>query len=247
MSAGAAYRRVILKLSGEALKGAKEYGVDPDVVRALAADLKQVADLGVQMGIVVGGGNIFRGIRTHDLRITRTVADQIGMLATMMNSLALQDALESLGVGTRVMSAIEMNRIAEPYIRRKAMSHLAKNLLVIFACGTGNPFFSTDTAGALRASEVDAQVLLKATNVDGIYTADPKTNKDARFLRRLSYQQFLTMNLQVMDASAIDLCRQNRLPIVVFNLGQPGNILRAVRGEDIGTLIDCGMNNAAAR
>jgi len=237
MNAGAAYRRVILKLSGEALKGKRKYGIDPQAVQALAAELKAAAGMGVQLGIVVGGGNIFRGIGAEAGSMTRTVADHIGMLATMINSLSLQDALEALDVGTRVMSAIQMNDVAEPYIRRKAMSHLAKGLVVIFACGTGNPYFSTDTAGALRASEVQADVLLKATKVKGIFSEDPQKNPNATFLRRLTYHEFLTRDLRVMDASAIALCRENRLPVVVFDLGGGGNILRAIRGEEIGTLI----------
>ena len=236
MEAGKSYRRVILKLSGEALKGAREYGIDPAAANALAQEIKEVVDAGFELGIVVGG-NIFRGLAAAANGMTRTVADHIGMLATMINSLSLQDALEKQGVGTRVMSAITMNDVSEPYIRRKAMSHLARGLVVIFACGTGNPYFSTDTAGALRASEVDADALLKATKVKGIYTADPVKNPDAKFLKRVGYQQFLMQDLRVMDATAVTLCRENRLPIVVFDSATRGNILRAVRGEEIGTLV----------
>lgn len=232
-----AYRRAILKLSGEALKGSLDYGIDPERIGALAKEIQQVVEAGVELGIVVGGGNIFRGVAAANTGMNRTVADQIGMLATMINSLSLQEALERIGVGTRVMSAIPMNVVSEPYIRRKAISHLAKGLVVIFACGTGNPYFSTDTAGALRANEVEANVLLKATKVDGIYTADPTKDSSAEFIRELTCQEFLTRDLRVMDASAIALCRDNRLPVVVFNLTKPGNIIRAVMGESIGTLI----------
>lgn len=232
-----AYRKAILKLSGEALKGSREYGIDPDTIHALADEIHQVIEEGFQLGIVVGGGNIFRGVAAANDGMNRTVADQIGMLATMINSLSLQEALERAGVPTRVMSAIPMNIVAEPYIRRKAMSHLAKGLVVIFACGTGNPYFSTDTAGALRANEVEADVLLKATKVDGIYTADPVKDASAQFIREITCQEFLTRDLRVMDAAAIALCRENNLPVVVFSLATPGNILRALHGESIGTLI----------
>jgi uridylate kinase len=240
MGDGPGFKRVILKLSGEALKGERDYGIDPAVVRGLAEELEEVAALGIELGIVVGGGNIFRGISAEGTGINRTVADHIGMLATMMNSLSLQSALENIGVGTRVMSAIQMNDVAEPYIRRRAMAHLAKGLIVIFACGTGNPYFSTDTAGALRASEVEAEVLLKGTKVEGIYSEDPVANPKAEFIRHISYKDFLTRDLRVMDASAIALCRENRLPVIVFNMSVGGNILRAVRGEKIGTLIGGG-------
>lgn len=231
------YRRAILKLSGEALKGNRDYGIDPERITSLAKEIHSVVDQGVELGIVVGGGNIFRGVAAANNGMNRTVADQIGMLATMINSLSLQEALERTGIDTRVMSAIPMNVVSEPYIRRKAMSHLAKGLVVIFACGTGNPYFSTDTAGALRANEVEADVLLKATKVDGIYTSDPATHTDAEFIRELTCQEFLTRDLRVMDASAIALCRENKLPVVVFNLTKPGNILKAIMGEPIGTLI----------
>jgi len=237
MGDGAGYKRVILKLSGEALKGKREYGIDPGVVRDLAKELKEVAALGIELGIVVGGGNIFRGISAEGAGINRTVADHIGMLATMINSLSLQSALENIGVGTRVMSAIQMNDVAEPYIRRRAMSHLAKGLIVIFACGTGNPYFSADTAGAQRASEVEAEVLLKGTKVKGIYAEDPDENPDAEFFPFISYKEYLTRDLKVMDASAIALCRQTQLPAVVFKINEDGNIMRAIKGEEIGSLI----------
>ena len=231
------YHRAILKLSGEALKGEGQYGIDPERLRSLALEIREVVDGGIQLGIVVGGGNIFRGVAAANAGMNRTVADQIGMLATMINSLSLQEALERVGVPTRVMSALPMNDVAEPYIRRKAMTHLDKGLVVIFACGTGNPYFSTDTAGALRANEVEADILLKATKVDGIYSSDPTKNADAEFFPQISCQEFLMRDLRVMDASAIALCRDNNLPVVVFNLNRPGNIARALRGEAVGTLI----------
>ncbi len=231
------YRRAILKLSGEALKGDGQYGIDPERLRSLADEIHDVVAEGVQLGIVVGGGNIFRGVAAANAGMNRTVADQIGMLATMINSLSLQEALERAGVHTRVMSAIPMNNVAEPYVRRKAIDHLERGRVVIFACGTGNPYFSTDTAGALRANEVGADVLLKATKVNGIYSCDPVKNPDAEFYPRLSCQEFLTRDLRVMDAAAIALCRDNGLPVVVFNLNQRGNIAKAMRGEAVGTLI----------
>ena len=231
------YKRIVLKLSGEALKGSQEFGVTPEAAHALAMELKGVADSGIQLCVVVGGGNIFRGMAGQASGMNRTVADHIGMLATMINSLSLQDALEKVGVATRVMSGLRMDSVAEYYIRRRAMRHLEKGRVVIFACGTGNPFFSTDTAGALRASEIEADALFKATKVDGIYSEDPLLNPDAEFYSRLSYQDYLARDLRVMDSSAVALCRDNQLPIIVFNMGQPGNILRAARGEKIGTLI----------
>jgi uridylate kinase len=237
MSEGLRYKRVILKISGEALKGRGDYGIDPETLATLAVEIESVSKAGVELGIVVGGGNIFRGIAASSKGMNRTVADQIGMLATMINSLSLQEALERRGLGVRVMSAILMNDVAEPYIRRRAMSHLAKGQIVIFACGTGNPYFSTDTAGALRASEVEAEVLLKATQVKGIYTADPREDPSAEFLHHVSHHEFLTRDLRVMDASAIALCRENNLPVIVFDMREEGSVLRAVRGEPIGTLI----------
>ncbi|OPZ23004.1 MAG: Uridylate kinase [candidate division BRC1 bacterium ADurb.BinA364] len=235
--AAAAYKRVILKLSGEALKGPMDYGIDPATIQSLAAQVLDVVQTGVQLGIVVGGGNIFRGVAGQASGMNRSVADHIGMLGTMINALSLQEAVERLGMGARVMSAIEMNEVAEPYIRRRAMAHLDKGLVVIFACGTGNPYFSTDTAGALRANEVEADVLMKATKVDGIYTSDPTRDPNAAFLPEISYQDFLARDLRAMDASAVALCRESRLPVLVFNMTKPGNVLRAVRGEKIGTII----------
>lgn len=230
------YRRILLKLSGEFLKGDRDYGIDPVVVRRLAKEIQEVAHLGVEMGIVVGGGNIFRGADSVEMK--RAVGDYIGMIATLINSLTLQDAIEKTGLPTRVMSAIDVREVAEPYIRRRAIRHLERGRPVIFACGTGNPFFTTDTAAALRANEVDAEILFKATQVDGVYSADPKKDPTAVKLEKVSYQEVVTKNLRIMDTSAISLCRDNKLPILVFNLDQPGNILKAVMGESIGTLVN---------
>lgn len=233
-----AYRRVLLKLSGEALMGKQPYGIDEKVLEELAAEIREVASLGVQMALVVGGGNIFRGIRTSaDYGIDRASADYMGMLATVMNSLALQDALERAGVTTRVLSAIEMRQIAEPYIRRRALRHLEKGRVVIFAAGTGNPYFTTDTAAALRAMEINSDAILKATKVDGVYDLDPMVHRKAKKFPELTYLDVLKRNLKVMDATAISLCMDNGLPIVVFNLTKRGNIIRAVRGEKIGTVV----------
>jgi uridylate kinase len=232
-----AYSRALLKLSGEALGGEKGRGLDFGVVESLADEIKAVVALGVRLSLVVGGGNIVRGTTASKEGLDRVSADYMGMLATVINALALQDVLEKKGVHTRVMTAIRMESVAEPYIRRRAVRHLEKGRLVIFAGGTGNPFFSTDTAGVLRALEVDAEVILKATNVDGIYTGDPRTDPAATFIPELSYQEAIVRNYAVMDANAFGLCKANHLPIVVFNLNQPGAITRVLRGERVGTLV----------
>ena len=232
-----AFQRILLKLSGEALIGDQEYGVSPVVVRRIAEEVKEVRELGVEVGIVIGGGNIYRGVAASAEGMDRASADQMGMLATVMNSLALQDALEKSGTFTRVMSAIEMPQVAEPYIRRRAVRHLEKGRVVIFAGGTGNPFFTTDTAAALRAMEVKAQVILKATKVDGVYDTDPLLNKRARRFEKLRYIEVLKRGLKIMDSTAISLCMDNRLPIIVFNLSKKGNIKRVVLGQKVGTII----------
>jgi uridylate kinase len=231
------YQRVLLKLSGEAMMGDREYGIDPLVVQTVAQEVKEVRALGVEVAIVIGGGNIYRGVAASAKGMDRTSADHMGMLATVINSLALQDSLEKMGIFTRVQSAIEMNRIAEPYIRRRAVRHLEKGRVVIFAGGTGNPFFTTDTAAALRAMEVKSQVILKATKVDGVYDRDPMGNPKAKKFEKLSYIEVLNLGLRIMDATAISLCMENRLPIIVFNLAQRGNIKRVVLGRKIGTII----------
>jgi uridylate kinase len=231
------YDRILLKLSGEVMAGAATFGIDAERVRQLAAEVAEVAGAGVQLGIVVGGGNIFRGVATAAQAMDRVTADQMGMLATVINSLALQDALEHMGVATRVMSAIQMNQVAEPYIRRRAIRHLEKGRIVIFAGGTSNPYFSTDTAATLRALEIKAQVIAKATRVDGVYDKDPQQFADARRLPRLTYLEALEQRLQVMDATAISLSMDNHLPIVVFNVHTPGNIIRAACGEMVGTIV----------
>ncbi|MBI5420309.1 MAG: UMP kinase [Deltaproteobacteria bacterium] len=235
------YRRILLKLSGEALMGKQEYGIDPAVLADLAGEVGKITALGVQVALVVGGGNIFRGIRTsRDYGIDRASADYMGMLATVINSLALQERLERDGVVTRVLSAIEMRAIAEPYIRRRALRHLEKGRVVIFAGGTGNPYFTTDTAAALRAMEINADAILKATKVDGVYDRDPMVHKKAKKFKELTYIDVLQKNLKVMDATAISLCMDNGLPIVVFDLTKRGNIVRAVLGEKIGTVVHGG-------
>jgi uridylate kinase len=232
-----AYRRIVLKLSGEALAGEQGYGIDPDVLVRIAQEIRGVAELGVQTAIVIGGGNIFRGIAASAGGMDRATADYMGMLATVINALALQDALEKVGLQTRVLSAIEMRAMAEPYIRRRAIRHLEKGRIVIFAAGTGNPFFTTDTAGALRAVEIGADVIMKATKVDGIYSADPKKHATAQRLAKISYVDVLNRGLQVMDTTAISLCMENKLPIVVFDLTVVGNIRRIVLGEPLGSLV----------
>jgi uridylate kinase len=234
---GLKYRRILLKLSGEALMGDKGYGIDPSVITGIAQEVKHLIDQGVELALVVGGGNIFRGLAASASGMDRSTADYMGMLATVMNSLALQDGLEKAGVKTRVLSAIEMREIAEPFIKRRAMRHLEKGRVVIFAAGTGNPFFTTDTAAALRAAEIGAEVLLKATKVDGIYDSDPKKNPNAVKYHTLTFTEALSKDLKVMDATAFSLCRENDLPIIVFDLGQGGNIEKVVHGEPIGTLV----------
>ncbi len=234
------YRRILLKLSGEALLGDRPYGVDPAVCAFIAAQVRQVHGRGVEVGVVVGGGNIFRGMAAAAKGMDRATGDYIGMLATVMNGLALQDALEKAGVPTRVMTAIAMNEVAEPYIRRRAIRHIEKGRVVIFVAGTGNPYFTTDTAAALRAVEINAEVLLKATKVDGVYDRDPMTDDGARMYAQLDYADLLRDQLKVMDAAAVSLCMENGLPIVVFKLDQPDNITKVATGEPIGTVISSG-------
>jgi len=231
------YRRIVLKPSGEALAGSQGYGIDPPVLDRVGEEVRAVTELGVQVAIVIGGGNIFRGIAASAAGMDRATADYMGMLATIINSLALQDALEKAGLQTRVLSAIEMRAVAEPYIRRRAIRHLEKGRVVIFAAGTGNPFFTTDTAGALRAVEIGADAIIKATKVDGIYTADPKLDRNARRLERVTYIEVLNQGLGVMDTTAISLCMDNKLPIIVFDLTQAGNIKRLVLGEPVGSIV----------
>ncbi len=231
------YKRVLLKLSGEALIGKGSYGIDYDTVNTIAAELKEVAQLGIELGVVVGGGNIFRGAEADAMGMERVSADYMGMLATVINSLALQSALERMGVATRVQTAIEMKQVAEPYIQRRAIRHLEKGRVVIFAAGTGNPFFTTDTAASLRAIEIKAELIMKATKVDGIYDQDPLRNGGARKFDRISYTDVLTRDLKVMDATAISLCRDNQVHLVVFNLFQAGNIKRVVCGHPVGTIV----------
>jgi uridylate kinase len=231
------YRRVLLKLSGEALMGEQSYGIDPAVASQIAQDVGEIQALGVQTAVVIGGGNIFRGVAASARGMDRATGDYMGMLATVINALALQDALEQHGILTRVVTAIEMRAVAEPFIRRRAIRHLEKGRVVVFAAGTGNPYFTTDTAAALRAMEMKADVILKATKVDGIYTADPVTHPEATKYDRISYLRVLEQGLKVMDATAISLCMDNRLPIVVFNLRTPGNLKRAIMGEEIGSTV----------
>ena len=232
-----AFKRILLKLTGESLQGHKGYGVDLEVARSIARQIKEVKELGVDIACVIGGGNIFRGLRAAREGMERVTADYIGMLATMINSLVLQSALEQEGVYTRVQTAIEVQRLAEPYIRRRAIRHLEKGRVVIFAAGTGNPYFTTDTAAALRAIEIGADVILKATKVDGVYSSDPKKDRTAKRFEQLRYLDVLKKRLQVMDAAAISLCMDNHLPIIVFNLMRSGNIKRVVLGEKIGTKV----------
>jgi uridylate kinase len=236
------YRRIVLKLSGEALAGNQGYGIDPPVLDRIGAEVRDVTALGVQVAIVIGGGNIFRGVAASAVGMDRATADYMGMLATIITALALQDALEKAGLQTRVLSAIEMRAVAEPYIRRRAIRHLEKGRVVIFAAGTGNPFFTTDTAGALRAVEIGADAIMKATKVDGIYSADPKRDPTARRIDRVTYIEVLNQGLGVMDTTAISLCMDNKLPIIVFDLTSPGNIRRIVLGEPVGSIV-----SAAAR
>jgi uridylate kinase len=231
------YKRILLKLSGEALMGNSEYGIAPDFIRYLAKEIKEVYEEGVQIAIVIGGGNIFRGVQGSKLGLDRATADYMGMLATVMNALALQDTLEKEEIPTRVMSAIEMRQIAEPYIRRRAIRHLEKARVVIFAAGTGSPFFTTDTTGALRAAEIKADVLLKATKVDGIYDKDPVKNLDAKKIDEISYLEAINKNIKIMDHTALTLCMENKLPIIVFNIKQKGALKDIVYGKKVGSVV----------
>jgi len=232
------YKRVLLKLSGEAFAGDQGYGIDPNFLEYITAEIKGLVDEDVQLAVVIGGGNIFRGITGLEIGIDRATGDYMGMLATVINALALQSALEKLrGIPTRVLSAIEMRQVAEPYIRRRAIRHLEKGRVVIFAAGTGNPFFSTDTAGALRAAEISAQLFIKGTKVDGIYTEDPIKNPQAEFIDEISYLETINRGIRVMDHTALTLCMENKIPILVLNINKPGNLLRAVRGERVGSLV----------
>ncbi len=236
--AGCRYGRILLKLSGEALQGEKGYGIDPAVLDVVADEIKQVRSLGVQVAVVIGGGNIFRGLKASvDAGMDRATADYMGMLATVMNSIALQDMLERKGIKTRVQSAITMQELAEPYIRRRAIRHLEKERVVIFGGGTGNPFFTTDTAASLRGMEIGADVIMKATGVDGVYDKDPKKHADAKMFDELSFIEALKMGLKVMDATALSLCMDNKMPVLVFNMHERGNVMRAVRGEKVGTMV----------
>jgi uridylate kinase len=237
---GPRYKRIILKVTGEVFAGAGNFGIDANTVKAFAQEIKEVKDLGCELALVIGGGNIFRGAVASEIGMDRASADTMGMLATVINSLALQDALEKIGVSTRVLSAIEMRQVAEPYIRRRATRHLEKGRVVIFAGGTGNPYFTTDTTASLRAMEVGAEVILKATKVDGIYDADPFKRSDANKFEELTYIEVLNRELKVMDSTAISLCMDNQLPIIVFNIMEKGNIKRVVSGESIGTLVSGG-------
>lgn len=234
------YRRILLKLSGEALMGGGDYGIDPPVIQRLAAEVKQLRDIGVQVGLVLGGGNIFRGAGLASAGMDRVTADQMGMLATVMNALAMQDALERIGVYTRVMSALRINQVCEDYIRRRAVRHLEKGRIAIFAAGTGNPFFTTDSAASLRAIEIGADILIKATKVDGVYSADPLTHPDAVFYPRLTHDQAIRENLKVMDATALTLCREYGMRVRVMNIHQVGALLRLVQGQEIGSLVEQG-------
>jgi uridylate kinase len=234
---GTTYQRVLLKLSGEALMGDLGYGIDPTIVQAVAQEVSEVVASGVQVAIVVGGGNIFRGVKASAKGMDRATADYMGMIATVMNAMALQDALEQKGVQTRVQTAIAMQEVAEPYIRRRAIRHLEKGRVVVFGAGSGNPFFTTDTAAALRAAEIDANVIFKATKVDGIYDSDPNLNPDAKRFESLTFTHVLNQDLRVMDTTAIAMCRENDIPIIVFNLLERGNIQRVIAGEKVGTYV----------
>lgn len=231
------YKRILLKLSGESLMGSQEYGLDAQKLDEYASEIKKVFDLGCQVAIVIGGGNIFRGVDAQAMGIERAHGDYMGMLATVINGMAIQGALEKLGITTRLLSAIKMEQICEPFIRRRAIRHLEKERIVIFGAGTGNPFFTTDTAASLRAIEIDADVVLKGTRVKGIYSADPEKDVNAVFYPNLNYNQVLTNRLNVMDMTAFTLCQENKLPIVVFNMNEPDNLLRIVQGENVGTLV----------
>lgn len=231
------YKRILLKLSGESLMGEQQFGIDSKVLDYFAGEIKKVQELGVQVGIVIGGGNIYRGLNAEEQGIERVTGDQMGMLATIINSLALQNACENKGIYTRLMSAIKMEEVAEPYIRRRAIRHLEKGRVVIFGAGTGHPYFSTDTAASLRAVEIEADAILKGTRVDGVYDSDPEKNPDASRFEQISYLDVLQKNLRVMDLTAISLCRENNLPIIVFNMNKSGNLLKLVDGENIGTSV----------
>lgn len=232
------YKRILLKLSGEALMGNKQYGIDSERLLQYSHEIKQISDMGVEVAIVIGGGNIFRGMQTKDSVIDRVQGDHMGMLATMINGLSLQSALESIGLKTRLQSAIKMEQIAEPFIRRKAVRHLEKGRVVIFGAGTGNPYFTTDSAASLRAIEIEADVILKGTRVDGVYTADPEKDSTATKFDRISFTEALTRDLNIMDTTAFALCRENNLPIIVFDMNKPGNLRKVVTGETIGTLVE---------
>ena len=231
------YKRILLKLSGEALMGNKQFGIDNSRLMQYANEIKQISNLKVEIGIVIGGGNIFRGVQAEEGGMERTQGDYMGMLATMINSMALQSALESVGVFTRLQSAIEMKQIAEPFIKRKAVRHLEKGRVVIFGAGTGNPFFTTDSAASLRAIEIDADVILKGTRVDGIYTADPEIDKNAVKYRKLTFDEAYENNLKVMDMTAFTLCKENHVPVIVFNMNEPGNLKKVIEGSEVGTLV----------
>jgi uridylate kinase len=236
-SAEPRYHRIMVKLSGEALMGAQPFGIEPEVVRKIAGEIAQVTELGVEVAAVVGGGNIIRGVSAHEQGIDRITGDSMGMLATVINALALSSAIEQLGVQTRVQTAIEMNEVAEPFIRRRAIRHLEKGRVVLFAGGTGNPFFTTDSAAALRANEIAAEVLMKATKVDGVYTSDPAADNDAQLIPRMGYDEVLQRGLKVMDAAAIALCMESEIPIQIFNIGVPGIMRQVVQGEDVGSWV----------
>lgn len=232
------YKRILLKLSGESLMGQKGFGIDSNVLDFFAGEIKSLHEIGVQIGIVIGGGNIFRGLSAGDQGIDRVTGDQMGMLATMINSLALQNAIEKKQIFTRLMSAIDMETIAEPYIRRRAIRHLEKGRVVIFGAGTGHPYFSTDTAASLRAVEISADVIMKGTRVDGIFDSDPEKNPNALKFQTISYEDILKKNLRVMDMTAVSLCKENSLPLIVFNMDIPGNLLAVVKGENVGTVVN---------
>jgi uridylate kinase len=231
------YKRILLKLSGESLMGDNSFGLDSDVIAQYAQDIKIITDLGVQVAIVIGGGNIYRGMNEQETGIERAQGDYMGMLATVINGMALQSGLERIGVYTRLQSAIKMEQIAEPYIRRRAIRHLEKGRVVIFGAGTGNPYFTTDTAGSLRAIEIKADVILKGTRVDGVYTADPEKDPNAKKFEHISFDEVISRSLKVMDMTAFTLCRENNLPIIVFDMNKPGNLLRVVTGDNVGTLV----------
>ncbi|MBW1850493.1 MAG: UMP kinase [Deltaproteobacteria bacterium] len=231
------FRRILLKLSGEALMGDQSFGIDPTVLRTVALEISDIHNRGVEVGIVIGGGNIFRGLQSGAFGVGRVAGDHMGMLATVINAIALAEAIKGIGPESRVMTALDISKVAEPYVREKALSHLSKKRIVIFGAGTGNPYFTTDTAATLRALEIDAHVLMKATNVDGVYDADPKLESSANLFPELTYAEVLKMNLKVMDITAVSLAMDQHLPIIVFNMGETGNILKAVSGEKVGTLI----------